>query len=165
MATPVKRRCGRVIAIDRDGRVLLLAGQHEGRRIWITPGGGCWPDEDDVTTACREFFEETGMRLEPPSLGHVVATTTGEWTAPEGTLYATRDAYFAVRVEAFTPVTDGHEPLERDWIEEFRWWSLAELEATHETVWPLGLAPLIRRLVANDWPAEPIALPWHHDEP
>jgi 8-oxo-dGTP pyrophosphatase MutT (NUDIX family) len=159
----VKRRSCRVIAIDPDGRVLLFSGQFEGRRMWITPGGGCWPDEDDLSTACREFLEETGVRLEPERLGHIVAATAGDWAASDGTIYASRDNYFAVRLDAFTPTTDGHEPLEREWIEGFRWWSVDEVDATDETVWPLGLAALVRRILAGNVPTEPVELPWHHD--
>src|SRR5205814_7668782 len=144
---PVDRRSCRVIAIDPAGRVLLLGGSEGGRRVCITPGGGCWPDEDDETTACRELFEETGLRLEPVHLGRPVGTTSGVWTASAGTVYRTADYHFAVRVDAFTPVTDRHEEVERAWIEEFRWWPVDEIETTTETVWPLGLAPLVRRIL------------------
>ena len=153
-----------MIAIDPDGRVLLLGGRAEGRRVWITPGGGCWPDEDDPTTACREFFEETGFRIDPRDVGRAVGYTSGLWTAEDGTRYRSVDYHFAVRLEAFAPTRDGHEALESAWIEEFRWWPIEDLETTHETVWPLELAGLIRRILAGDWPAEPVRFPWHHDE-
>jgi 8-oxo-dGTP pyrophosphatase MutT (NUDIX family) len=162
VSSPVARRSCRVIAIDPDGRFLLLGGRYEGRRIWITPGGGCWPDEDDMTTASRELLEETGLRVEPERLGRIVATTAGIWTGADGTLYDSIDNHFAVRVDGFEPTRDGHEDLEREWIEEFRWWTLDELVNTRETVWPLGLAGVIERLLAGDWPTEPVKLPWHH---
>ena len=37
-----------------------------------------------------------------------------------------------------------------DGIAAWRWWTLAELDATTETVWPAGLAGLIRKTLARD---------------
>ncbi|HUF46924.1 MAG TPA: NUDIX domain-containing protein [Vicinamibacterales bacterium] len=47
-------------------------GRHEG--AWSLPKGGIDPGEDPLSTARREFTEETGFDAEPPfvPLGHVV---------------------------------------------------------------------------------------------
>ena len=36
-----------------------------------------------------------------------------------------------------------------DGIAAWRWWTLAELDATSETVWPTGLADLIRQALGR----------------
>ena len=36
-----------------------------------------------------------------------------------------------------------------DGIAAWRWWTLAELDATRETVWPAGLADLIRNALGQ----------------
>ena len=36
------------------------------------------------------------------------------------------------------------------------------LAGTEETVFPLGLAPLVARLLAGAVPDEPVVLSWHH---
>jgi hypothetical protein len=41
-----------------------------------------------------------------------------------------------------------------DGIAAWHWWTLAELDATDEVIWPRGLANLIRQLIAAhppDW--------------
>jgi hypothetical protein len=61
--------------------------------------------------------------------------------------------------------TSGMEDLEAGHHAGHRWWSPAELRATTEPVFPLGLADLLDDLVAGRVPAEPVELPWHHPAP
>jgi hypothetical protein len=44
--------------------------------------------------------------------------------------------------------TAGFDPEERLTIDDHRWWSVAELDATAETVYPENLADLLRQIVA-----------------
>lgn len=52
----------RIVALDRDGRVLLIR-QSYGPNHWLTPGGSIARGEDPVDTAVRELTEETGCTL------------------------------------------------------------------------------------------------------
>jgi 8-oxo-dGTP pyrophosphatase MutT (NUDIX family) len=73
---PIPRTAGRVIVVDREGRVLLFRGGDPARprdgTWWFTPGGGADPGESVEEAARRELFEETGLAVE--KLGRVVAT-------------------------------------------------------------------------------------------
>ena len=61
----------RVLALDADGRVLLVRHSY-GSANWMPPGGGMKPREDPLIAATREFREEIGIALIAP---RVVATT------------------------------------------------------------------------------------------
>ncbi|SFG47749.1 ADP-ribose pyrophosphatase YjhB, NUDIX family [Novosphingobium sp. CF614] len=52
----------RIIALDEDGRVLLLR-QTYGRDCWLAPGGGMRSGEDALETSRRELAEETNCTL------------------------------------------------------------------------------------------------------
>ncbi|MDR0570434.1 MAG: NUDIX hydrolase [Clostridiales Family XIII bacterium] len=58
----------RVAVIDEDGRLLLVRQRHEGREIWMLPGGAIEDGEDAAAAAVREVFEETGLRIKPGRL-------------------------------------------------------------------------------------------------
>ncbi|WP_245892570.1 NUDIX domain-containing protein [Novosphingobium guangzhouense] len=52
----------RVVALDRNGRVLLVRHSY-GSDNWMPPGGGLKPGEDPVAAAAREVQEETACTL------------------------------------------------------------------------------------------------------
>lgn len=142
-----KRSAGRVIVLDPDGRILLFRyddpppnGNH-----WAAPGGGLEPGEDFHAGAQRELEEETGWNdvlVLPPMVrertlvmdygGHIVRQT---------------EVFFLARVtEPRRPLGDVAAMHVSDGIDESRWWTAAELDATSETIWPDGLADLVRKL-------------------
>ncbi len=57
----------RVLAIDGEGRVLLVRHSY-GSRQWMPPGGGLSRGEDALAAGMRELREETGCRLEAAHL-------------------------------------------------------------------------------------------------
>jgi ADP-ribose pyrophosphatase YjhB (NUDIX family) len=143
------RRAGRVVVLDPGDRVLLLrydeappAGRH-----WATPGGGLNPGESYADAARRELAEETGWD-DVALLGEIhrhvrlVAHAGGTWRQRERLFLArTGQARRELGNVATMHASDG--------ITAWRWWTLPELDATAELVWPRGLAALIRRTLGR----------------
>lgn len=141
---PVVRTAARVLLLDPAGRVLLVKGgdpaRPEAGTWWITPGGGLEPGEDARTAAMREAFEETGHRI--AGLDGPVARRSSVFPF-DGRLIEQREQYFVAHVPAFKPTTGGWTELERRALTELRWWTVEELRATVETVYPESLADLV----------------------
>jgi 8-oxo-dGTP diphosphatase len=49
------------VAVDGDGRVLLVQHRKDGQEYWLLPGGGVEEGETMAQAARRELFEETGL--------------------------------------------------------------------------------------------------------
>lgn len=64
MRRPLILGC-RVLALDGDGRVLLIRHSY-GSPNWMLPGGGVRRKEASIAAALRELREETACRLEEP---------------------------------------------------------------------------------------------------
>jgi 8-oxo-dGTP pyrophosphatase MutT (NUDIX family) len=143
------RTAGRVLLVDGGGLALLLRGgdpARPGLRWWFTPGGGLDDGETTAQGAARELFEETGLRVDPADLGEPVWHETTEFTFNHRWYRQTQD-FFLYRVPSWQVDTAGFNAEERATIDEHRWWSADELDATDETVFPATLAELLRRCV------------------
>lgn len=53
----------RVILPDEEGKILMVKQCHEGKDIWMVPGGGIEEHEDAAQAAVREVMEETGLEI------------------------------------------------------------------------------------------------------
>ena len=160
-ASPIRERpTARVVLLDPADRLLLmrgrLPGSEPGRGAWFTVGGGIEPGETAREAAAREIVEETGfLNVE---LGPAVWQRTGVLQIPEPALF--RETYFLARCPGGEPTRAGWDDIERALIEDLRWWSLAQIAATADHVFPPGLAHLLPPLLAGVLPAEPFEIPW-----
>ena len=146
------RLAGRVIAIDPAGRVLLFRyddpppkGDH-----WTTPGGGVEGDEDFYAAACRELVEETGWTDVPVAPTEVHQGANLQWSSYTQGLIRQIDHYFMARVpDELRPLGEVAAMHVTDGIDASRWWTLAELDATDENVYPDVLTDLVRSALAE----------------
>ncbi len=158
-AVPIERQAARGLLIAGES-MLLIRGTDPGRPDagwwWLTPGGGLEPGEAPESGLIREILEETGLDLAHHELGPVVARRVAEFTFA-GRDYRQSESFFAVRVDRFEPTNTRWNDIERRSLSGFRWWDLDDLHVTDETIYPAGLAGLMRA-VLDGTITEPIAL-------
>ncbi|NMW44692.1 NUDIX hydrolase [Mobiluncus curtisii] len=144
------RQAARVVAFNSRDELLLLRG-HDFSDFdhwwWFTVGGGLETGEDPRAGAIREFFEETGYRLQPDALvGPVLRRhATFEFHA----LTCRQDELFFLTWLPGEPVfvRDGFTAVEQKVLDEMRWWNLSALQreiADGAVVYPQDLVSLAR---------------------
>jgi 8-oxo-dGTP pyrophosphatase MutT (NUDIX family) len=151
---PRLRVAARAIVLDESDRVLLVCGRRD-PEWWLTTGGGMEAGETDEDTLRRELFEEAG--LVGFELGPLVWTRTVLGSLAGGRWDGQAERFYLVRTRSFDPVPGlCWDELRREGMHDVRWWTLDELEATEATLSPRRLPVLLRELVADGPPAEPI---------
>ncbi len=155
----LERRAARALLIA-DGALLLIQGCDPARpeegTWWLTPGGGIDEGESREDAVVREVLEETGLTLRVADVGPVVATRVADFLF-DGDAYHQSEWFFAIEVERFEPHGAGWEPIEQQALLAYRWWTVDELAATGDVVYPREMADVLRAVLAGDI-TDPIAL-------
>jgi len=140
------RRAGRVIVLDLDGRVLLFRYDDvpPNGRHWCPPGGGLDDGEDYAAGARRELAEETGWT--DVVLGDEVYRWTRTMEYADAIVRQHERLFLARVAVARRELGEVAAMHVSDGIAAWHWWTLAEMDATDEVIWPAGLADLIRGL-------------------
>lgn len=156
------RPTARVLLLDPADRIMLVKGRLRssppGVGAWFTVGGGVEAGETVMQAAAREIVEETGFR--DAVLGPVVWRREGPMEFYPGQMTLIQESYILARCGGGEPTRDGWTELEREIMDDIRWWTAAELAASDEAIHPDGLARLLARLLAEGAPDDPHILPW-----
>ena len=147
----------RVLLTNDEGQTLLFEDSDPGlddARWWVTPGGGIDPGETETEAAIREVWEETGYRLAPDDLlgpvarRHVVHGYSDQVIEQD-------ESFYLAQVGTFDVDTSAHTPDEKLTFQQHRWWSVEELRATDDWVWPNELVELLHLVEERDrWPVQ-----------
>ncbi|MCB2229358.1 NUDIX domain-containing protein [bacterium] len=152
---PDVRDTVRVILLDPDDRVLMI--QVEGGDLvdpenvidhpfWITPGGGIEDGETPEDAVRREIAEETGLTDVDCGPNIWYGEQTLIWKG-ETTLF--REFFFLVRARSLESKGKNLTDLERSMFQKYRWWTVAELQSTSETICPARLGEYVDELIRN----------------
>lgn len=142
------REAARVVLFDEEGRILLARGHDRDepdRHWWFTIGGGMITGESPREAAVRELWEETAIRVDALDLIGPVLHRSATFDFLRVT--AKQDEWFFIGHTIVHATNDeGWTDLERDVIDEQRWWGLDDLAALapHVELYPRGLADFAR---------------------
>ena len=154
IVTRVKtRNTARAVMLDPANRVLLFEFHlHAGmiavgpRRFWATPGGAIEPGEDVYDAIRREVEEETGIQgcIFGPELwfGSNELTFNGHPTK-------TLERFFLVKSPTATLGTTNWTDLEKEVMRAHRWWTVPELIAATETIFPPRFGYLVEAFLQD----------------
>lgn len=159
MTTLRTRHTVRVLLLDPAQRLLLMRYRNlddpAAPLVWATAGGEVEPGESVEQAALREIAEETGQlgtRLGP-------RVWYGEWTRVGRELVRFKETFVVAHAATDTLSSDGWTEHERNMIADVRWWTHADIAASDDIIYPIGLAELLPPILRGEYPASLINLP------
>lgn len=154
------RPTARVLLFDPGGQVLLMKGRLPNRppssAAWFTVGGGVEPGETLEEAVRREIAEETGFH--EIEIGPVVWFREGVGSLSSGETVLFRESYVVARCPGGETSRAGWEAHEVNMVEDMRWWSLDEVRATTERIYPERFIELLPDVAAGRYPSEPLVI-------
>ena len=157
------RRAVRVLVLDEADRMLLFQDSDLGldpvTHWWVTPGGGVDPGESDLEAGVRELWEETGLVVTGADLVGPLLTRTVVHGYSDKVVDQV-EVFYLVRVPSFQVDTAAHTEEEQLTVADIRWWTLADLAATTDDVWPRDVLAVLE-LAAHPqrWRDGPVRAP------
>lgn len=148
------RSAVRAIVLDPDDRILLVRFEWPDKTVWAPPGGGLEAEETHELAIARELAEESGLR--DFELGPWVWTRE-HWFPEMAGWGGQAERQYLVRTARFEPAPEwSADELRAEGIAEQRWWTLEELDASDAIFSPRRLPELVRDLIENGPPLEPL---------
>ncbi|OHV35674.1 DNA mismatch repair protein MutT [Pseudofrankia sp. EUN1h] len=157
---PIPRVAARVVLVDPSDAFLLIQSHdptlEDSPVWWHVPGGGLDLGESAEQCAIREIAEEVGIRL--AEVGPTVGTRTTRFTFA-GKPYIQQESFFVVRIPARVDVDPASwTDLEKRSTLGWAWWTVHEVTASAETIYPRGLAAVVTGWLTSGPGAEPVVV-------
>lgn len=145
----------KLLLLDEDGCLLLIRAEdpQTQARCWYPVGGGVELGESLQEAAAREAYEETGLVDLGP--GRLVWRRDHTYQC-DGRVVDVHEKWLLHAVERFDPAPASLSEDEARSILGFRWWSVEELIEATDTIFPPRLGHLLKSLLADGAPAEPL---------
>jgi len=152
MITPTRERVtARVLLFDPDNRILLLKGRlpsaPDAPGWWFTVGGGVEPGESLEAAAKREIIEETGFSNF--ELGDFLFRADDVFADRKGRAVRHIAMFHFARCAGGEPAKGGWDALEQEFVDDIRWWTLDDLEACPDRMFPPDLVARARAALAK----------------
>lgn len=155
-----ERVTARVLLLDPGDRILLMKGRLASDPTapggWFPIGGGVEAGETLFDGAAREIVEETGFT--DAVLGPVVWRGEGIVLDRHRRPLVLKANYLVARCGGGEPSRAGWEPLERELLDDIRWWTLEALRDCPDDIYPDTMLALLPDVLAGRYPASPITV-------
>ncbi|WP_426133197.1 NUDIX hydrolase [Pseudomonas sp. PWP3-1b2] len=143
-----ERKAARLLVISPSNAVLLFRFVHTkgalaGDNYWATPGGGVEDGESFEDAAMRELREETGIVVN--QVGASLAESSFPMKLPNGETVLAVERYFVVHADSEVLSNAGWTPEETQVMAAHHWWTVQQLRATQDTVFPQTLIDMLEQ--------------------
>ena len=158
-----ERRAVRVVVRDCEGKILLFrtrdVTEPEQGEWWELPGGGIDAGETYLAAALRELQEETGIVARAEQVGRPSWRRTATFRYRQARRLQ-HEVVVEVALDGAGAAIDeaGRRDYEKEDYTDFRWWSVAEIEAHAGRFYPGRLPLLLARFLAGEEIEEPFEL-------
>ena len=118
---------------------LNLAGWEQRKAVKATTEVAC---EDLLTVTDRVPMCVLSHSADP---GPIIAERRNQFVTPQGETVLSEERWFRLHLPAFALDTTRHTELEREIMQDHRWFARAELSNWHEPIFPPELLSLLDR--------------------